>query len=173
MFKTRLHTLRFLLVACIFIAACSANAQKETLKPTRLEPSATTQSKEKLVREVLIELEIAQQYDLYLNSSIDMAIPASKGTDRWREWLQGVVKEEAGWEYIEDQYISQLKSDFSADELAELVNLAKHPLMKKLLQTNMKAYMNAAPKRRKLLGKVWSDYNSGKISPPPGVRPGS
>ena len=173
MYKVRLHTLRFLLVTCFFITACSAYANKETSKPTHREPSATTQSKEKLVKEVLVKLGIDQQYDLYLNNSIDMAIPASKGTDRWREWLQDVVKEEAGWKHIEDQYISQLKSDFSADELAELTNLAKHPLMKKVLQTNMKAYMNAAPKRRKLLEKVWFDYNSLKITPPPGVRPGS
>lgn len=64
MLKARLHVFKFLLISCIFIAACSANAQKETLKPTHPEPLATAKFKEKLAREVLIEIGIAQQYNL-------------------------------------------------------------------------------------------------------------
>lgn len=41
--------------------------------------------------------------------------------------------------------------------------------MKKLLQAEVQAYADASEERRKLLEKVWLDYNSGKIIPPQDV----
>jgi hypothetical protein len=38
--------------------------------------------------------------------------------------------------------------------------------MKKLLQAEMQSYADSSLERRKLMFKVWDDYQSGKINPP-------
>ncbi|QUY40386.1 DUF2059 domain-containing protein (plasmid) [Acaryochloris sp. 'Moss Beach'] len=173
MFKVKSYVSRLLLIFSLFITACETNLQRETSKQVRLEPLATGDSKTKLVRDVVLEIGIAQQYDLHLNNTTDALIPSSSSNKKWRIWLQEIVEKEAGWRNIEDQYIAHLEANFSEAELNKLLNLAKQPVMKKWLQANMKAYSNVAPTRQKLLEKVWFDYNSGKITPPDGVKPGS
>jgi hypothetical protein len=72
----------------------------------------------------------------------------------------------AGWKYVESQYVARLESNFSEMELQELLDLAKRPLMKKLLRTEIQAYEETGEKRARLLWKAWDDYNSGKINVP-------
>jgi hypothetical protein len=80
--------------------------------------------------------------------------------------MQSVLVREAGWAKIEDKYIARLETSFSESELKELLNLSERPLVKKLLQDEIQAYTDVSEERRKLLFKVWDDYNSGIINPP-------
>jgi hypothetical protein len=41
--------------------------------------------------------------------------------------------------------------------------------MKKLLRTKIEAYEETGEKRARLLFRVWDDYHSGKIVPPPNL----
>ncbi|MFB2978630.1 hypothetical protein [Microseira sp. BLCC-F43] len=86
-------------------------------------------------------------------------------------WMQSLLEREAGWKYVEAKYISQLEANFSETELKELLDLAKHPLMKKLLQSEIQAYTNTTGERRELLFKVWDGYNRGAFPLPPDVQP--
>jgi hypothetical protein len=169
MFKFELYFSRLLLVFCIFVTACAANSQQKISEKVQLKVKNTAESKKILAREVLSEIGVAKQYDIYLNNSIDITIPASTNNDKLRKWLQSVLAREAGWKHIEDKYIMQLEANFSEAELTELLNQSKQPLMKKLLQSEIQAYDNASKERRILLDKVWNNYNSGKITPPPEV----
>jgi hypothetical protein len=162
---------RLLLFFCIFVTGCTANSQQKLSEKAQSKVEITAESKKKLAKEVLSEIEIAKQYDLYLNNSIDITISASRKNEKLRKWLQSVLAKEAGWKHIENQYITQLEANFSEAELTELLNQSKQPLMKKLLQAEIQAYTNASEERRKLLDKVWNDYNSGIITPPPEVLP--
>ncbi|GET42563.1 No_hits_found [Microseira wollei NIES-4236] len=84
-------------------------------------------------------------------------------------WMQALLEQQAGWKYVESKYVAQLEANFSETELRELLNLAKQPSMKKLLQFEIEAYLNTVGERRELLFKVWDDYNSGVFNPPPEV----
>jgi hypothetical protein len=95
-----------------------------------------------------------------------MLLPTSS-KPKFRQWIQGVLAREAGWEKIENKYIARLESHFSESELRELLKLSKNPFMKKLLQDEIQAYSNVSEERQKLLFKVWDDYKSGFIKPPP------
>lgn len=80
--------------------------------------------------------------------------------------MQGLFSQKAGWKYAEKGYMTRLEADFSASELQELLNLSKKPVMKKLLRAEMKAYLDGSQERRKLLNKLWDDWNSGAINAP-------
>jgi Uncharacterized protein conserved in bacteria (DUF2059) len=171
MFKLKLYLSGSLLVFCIFVTACVPNFQQEATSKVIAEKSNMSTAKRQLAKEVLAETGIAEEYDLHFNNITDITFPASMTNERFRNWLQGVLTQEAGWKHIEDQYITKLEANFSEAELTELLNLSKQPLMKKLLQTEIQAYSSTAKERRKLLDKVWNDYNSGNISVPPEVQP--
>lgn len=166
MFKVKLYILSLLLIFSIFVTACIANSQQQPSQKVTSEIESTAKYKKELARQVLSEIGIAKRYDLYLSNSIDLTIPASTNNGKLREWLQGVLAKEAGWKHIEAQYITSLEVNFSEAELKELLNFSKEPLMKKLLQTEIQAYVDASKQRRKLFEQVWNDYNSGKITPP-------
>jgi hypothetical protein len=169
MFEFELCFSRLLLIFYIFVTTCAANSQQKISEKVQSKVENTAESKKTLAREVLSEIGIAKQYDIYLDNSIDMTILASTNNDKLRKWLQSVLAREAGWKYIEDKYITQLEANFSEAELTELLNQSKRPLMKKLLQAEIQAYANASKERRILLDKVWNNYNSGIITPPPEV----
>ncbi|MEX0271904.1 DUF2059 domain-containing protein [Leptolyngbyaceae cyanobacterium UHCC 1019] len=167
MFNLQSWRSRWLLVVCIGLAACTANSQPEPFQQSSAIGN-TVQSKSELARAVLSEIGIAQHYDLYLGNSVDITV-APFTRPKFHAWLQGILAQQAGWKYAESKYIVRLEATFSEAELKELLTLAKQPVMKKLLQAEVQAYVDAAPERRKLLQKVWNDYNSGRIQMPPEV----
>jgi arsenate reductase-like glutaredoxin family protein len=72
-----------------------------------------------------------------------------------------------GWKYVESQYVNRFATNFSEEELQELLALAKKPLMKKLLRSQIQAYEDTGEKRAGLLWKFWQDYNEGNVGTPP------
>ena len=74
---------------------------------------------------------------------------------------------EIGWKQFKDAYAARLEADFSEDELKELLNLSNQTVMKKLLQSEVKAYMDTSKQRFKMGFELWDNYNNGKISLPP------
>lgn len=122
-------------------------------------------SKRQLARELLVELGIGKQYDLYFWNSVDIAYGTGTRT-KFSEWLQQTLARVAGWKHVESQYVSRLEANLSEAELQELLELSKRPLMKKLLRAEIQAYEETAEKRARLLYRAWDDYNSGKIKIP-------
>ncbi|WP_427158463.1 DUF2059 domain-containing protein [Aliinostoc sp. HNIBRCY26] len=172
MFKIKVYASSIFIIFSIFVSACIAHSQQQPSQKVRSErENTTTTSKKELAKQVLSEAGIAQKYDLYLNNSVDITISPSTSNDQFRVWLVGILAKEAGWQKIENQYITSLEANFSEAELKELLKIAKKPLMKKLLQAEIQSYVNASQQRRKLLDKVWDDYNSGKIIPPQNIVP--
>jgi hypothetical protein len=165
---------KLLILLCIaialFISSPATNSQEKRPKSTHSEIITTVQSKQDLARAVLLETGIAKQYDLYLDNCFDIAFLNPSDT-RLRAWLRGISTQAAGWNHVEEQYIAQLVTHFSQAELKQLLNLAKQPLMKKLLQAEIQAYIDSSVARRKLLAKVWEDYQVGAITPPTEVLP--
>ncbi len=74
---------------------------------------------------------------------------------------------EIGWKHFKDAYVARLEADFSEDELKELLALSKRPVMKKLLQSEVKAYMDTSKQRFKMGFELWDNYNNGTINLPP------
>jgi hypothetical protein len=166
--KTKIYNSILLLIFCTILGSRAIDSQPEAAKEVRAETATTSQSKRALARQVIGKIGISNKYNLYLDNALDIAIAdgGSGRNSKFRVWLLQVLTREAGWAKIEDKYIARLEADFSESELKELLNLAKHPLMKKLLQAEMQSYADSSLERRKLMFKVWDDYQSGKINPP-------
>ncbi len=168
--KLKLRLLSFpnlLLAAWISLTAYSVVACAETSSDLRSPSSNTTaiKSKKQLAQEVLVELGIGEKYDLHLKSVVDMAVGANS-KPQFRTWLHDTLTKFTGWKYVESEYGARLEANFSETELKELLELAKLPVMKKLLRTEIQAYVDTSDKRFKLLQKFWDDYNSGLINEP-------
>ena len=74
--------------------------------------------------------------------------------------------QEIGWKHFKDAYTARLEADFSEDELKELLKLSKQPLMRKLLQSEVKTYIDTSKQRFKMGFELWNSYNDGKINLP-------
>ena len=155
-----------ILVTCMCLFAYPAIAYAEQDVPSPI--TVTAKSKKQLARELLVELGIGKQYDLYFWNSVDLAYGTGTRT-KVSEWMQKTLAQVAGWRYVESQYVARLEANFSEMELKELMELAKRPLMKKLLRTEIQAYEETGTKRARLLFQAWDDYNSGKINMPPNL----
>lgn len=155
-----------ILVTCMCLFAYPAIAYAEQDVPAPI--TVTAKSKKQLARELLVELGIGKQYDLYFWNSVDLAYGTGTRT-KVSEWMQKTLAQVAGWRYVESQYVARLEANFSEMELKELMELAKRPLMKKLLRTEIQAYEETGTKRARLLFQAWDDYNSGKINMPPNL----
>jgi len=170
MFKVKLQFsgfLRLLLVVCFtFCTVYVANSQQLTLVEYQSKISPSETSKYKLATKVLIELGIAGRYDMHFDHVIGSLIGKSDDFKLYTRFRKMFVRE-IGWKYFKDTYAARLATDFSEDELTELLNLSKRPLMKKLLQSEVKAYMDTSKQRFKMGSELWNNYNDGKISLPP------
>jgi|GEM_PF-1050745 len=153
------------LIACISLASSTESANAETSKDSPTPITVPLKSKKQLAREVLVELGIGKQYDLYFWNSVDISSGTGSRT-KFSTWLQKTLARVAGWKYVESLYVARLESNFSEMELQELLDLAKRPLMKKLLKAEIQAYEETGEKRARLLWKAWDDYNSGRINIP-------
>ena len=156
-----------ILVTCMCLFAYPAIAYAEQDVPAPI--TVTAKSKKQLARDLLVELGMGKQYDLYLWNSVDISTGTGGERTKFSLWLQKTLARVAGWKYVESQYVARLESSFSEAELKELLDLAKRPLMKKLLRTKIEAYEETGEKRARLLFRAWDDYHSGKIVPPPNL----
>jgi hypothetical protein len=162
----------FLFVFCILLIGCVSNAQQVSSEVIHSELATTAQSKQALVTAVLSEVGLPRRYNTYLGNSIDIAVsPETFKKDKFIAWMQALFVKEAGWSHVEAQYVDQLKANFSEAELKELLALAKRPLVKKLIQTELAAYSKTTEKRRRLLFELWNNYNTGEFTPPPDALP--
>lgn len=170
MFKVKLQFSTFLallLVVCFtFFTVSVANSQRLPLNADQSKTSVRETPKHKLASEVLPEIGIAKRYDMHFDHL--MGILIGKGDDfKLYARFRKMFAREIGWQHFKDAYIARLEADFSENELKELLNLSKQPLMKKLLQSEVKAYMDTSKQRFKMGYELWSKYNDGKISLPP------
>jgi hypothetical protein len=156
------------LLACIsgtIYTSTPAIANTENSQQAPESVPTSVKSKKQLAKEVIKELGIGRQYDLYFWNSVDI-IQGTATRNKFSNWLQKLLARVAGWKYVEADYVSVLETKFSEAELQELLELAKRPLMKKLLRAEIQAYEQTGDKRSQLLWKAWEDYNSGRIYVP-------
>lgn len=170
MFKVKLPFSKFLallLVVCFtFFTVYVANSQQIPLNEAQSKPSAGQTSKYELASEVLQETGIAERYDMHFDHLMGVLI--GKGDDfKLYAKFRKMFAREIGWKHFKDAYVVRLEANFSEDELKELLNLSKHPVMKKLLQSEIKAYMDTSKQRFKMGFELWDSYNNGKIDLPP------
>lgn len=170
MFKVKLQFSKFLallLVVCFtFFTVYVANSQQLPLDEDQSKASAGETSKYKLASEVLPEIGIAKRYDMHFDHLTGALV--GKGDDfKLYARFRKMFAREIGWKHFKDAYAARLEADFSEDELKELLNLSKQPVMKKLLQSEVEAYMDTSKQRFKMGFELWDNYNNGKISLPP------
>ena len=170
MFKLKLRFSRFLalflVVLCsIFFTVDIANSQRLPFGEAQSKISARDTSKYKLASEVLPEIGIAKRYDLHFDHLLGM-LSGDKDFKLYPRFRKMFVRE-IGWKYFKDAYAARLTADFSEDELKELLKLSKQPVMKKLLQSEIRAYMDTSKQRFKMGSQLWEKYNEGVINLPP------
>lgn len=169
MIKIELRFSKFIglfMVVCFTIFTVNiANSQQLPSSETRSITSTRETSKFKLASELLPEIGIAKRYDMHFDHLLGTLI--GKGDDlKLYERFRKMFVREIGWQHFKDAYIARLEADFSEDELKELLNLSKQPVMKKLLQSEVKAYMDTSKQRFKKGSELWVNYNDGKIDLP-------
>ncbi|NJR31995.1 MAG: DUF2059 domain-containing protein [Chamaesiphon sp. CSU_1_12] len=170
MFKVKLQFSKFLALMPIVCFICFtvyvANSQQLPLDAAQSKIFAQETAQYKLASELLSESGIATRYDMHFDHSIGALI--GKGDDfKLYARFRKMFAREIGWKHFKDTYAARLAADFSEDELKELLKLSKQPVMKKLLQSEFKAYTDTSKQRFKIGFKLWDEYNSGKISLPP------
>jgi Uncharacterized protein conserved in bacteria (DUF2059) len=170
MFKVKLPFLKFLalflVVICFtFFTVDIANSQRLPLGEAQSKTSGRETSKYKLASEILPEIGIAKRYDLHFDHLMGTLIGQRDDKDYAR--FRKMFTREIGWKYFKDAYAARLKADFSEDELKQLLKLSKQPVMKKLLQSEAKVYMDTSKQRFKMGFELWDNYNNGKINLPP------
>lgn len=159
--------LALLLVVCItFFTVDVVNSQQLSLDQNQSKISAKETYKFKLATDVLLEMGIAKRYDMYFDHMIGSLIGNGDDFKLYARFRKMVTKE-IGWEHFKDAYAARLETDFSQDELKELLNLSKQPVMKKLLQSEFNAYLNTSKQRFKMGYALWDNYSNGKIVLPP------
>ncbi len=167
--KRRIFTL--ILVLSLFWVG-SLTLLPQVFSQARSEIVAPIGTTPELTKALLSEIGIDRTYDLYLSNSIDMVIASRSSPDpEFRNWLLGLISQEAGWNSVEAQYAAQLEADFSETELQELFKLAQTPLFKKLIQSEIQAYTNTTGDRQKRFFEFWDSYNNGEFPPPPDAIP--
>jgi Ca2+-binding EF-hand superfamily protein len=170
MFKVKLQFPKFLallLVVCFtFLTVYVANSQQLLLVEEQSKTSTIETSKYKLASEVLLEIGIAKRYDMHFDHLMSMLIGKSDDFKLFARFRKMFVRE-IGWKHFKDAYAARLEADFSEDELKELLKLSNQPVMKKLLQSEVKAYTDTSKERFKIGFELWDNYNTGKINLPP------
>jgi Uncharacterized protein conserved in bacteria (DUF2059) len=165
----KLVTLCSLLICSTAIGTWVANAKIESAPVVASKKIAIeNSSKRALAKELMTKIGIDRKYDLYVGGNADLSLPVG-AKPKFRQWMQKLIASEAGWKKIEDRYLARFEANFSETELRELLQLAKQPVMQKLIRTEIQAYVDTAETRQKLLSQLWDEYNSGKFTPPADV----
>ena len=172
MLKIKSWVITILFILSILLIGYVVSAQQVSLMKVASKVKATVQSKHVLARAVLTETGIAKQYNLLLGNGLEMAFNQEKlGNAKLVAWMESLLAQEAGWKHVEAKYTAQLEANFSEAELRKILNLAKQPLMKNLLQAEIEAYTNSAGERHRLISKFWDNYVAGLFIPPSDVLP--
>ena len=128
--------------------------------------AAASSSKRELAKAVLIELGVAHRFDTYLTRGADQLIGGGSLQTKHHRWLQNLWIQELGWSMTEDAYVSHFEAKFTSDELSELLELAKKPLIRKLVQQELEAFRVTFDERNRIFARFWQRYNSLEFSPP-------
>ncbi|MCM1981743.1 DUF2059 domain-containing protein [Lyngbya confervoides] len=167
MFKLKVsQILGLMLIFCLALMTVQTAKSQEI--PQVADPShllAQSASKDMLAADVLRETGIAERYDMHFDHMMGMLIGDGNDSNLYSR-LRKMFAQEIGWSQFQDVYIGRLKADFSEDELQDLLELSKQPVMKKLLQSEAQAYTDASARRFKMGYELWLNYNEGKISLP-------
>lgn len=170
MVKVKLQFSKFLallLVVCFsFCTVYVANSQQLSLTGDQTKTSTGDATKYKLASELLLEIGIAERYDMHFDHLMGTLIGKGDDFKLYARFRKMFIRE-IGWKHFKDAYAARLAADFSEAELKELLNLSKQSVMKKLLQSEVKAYMDTAKQRFKMGFELWNNYNNGQISLPP------
>jgi hypothetical protein len=171
MFKLKLQFSKFLalflVVVCFtFFTVDVANSQRLPFGEAQSKISARETSKYKLASELLPAIGIAKRYDLHFDHLLGTLIGKGDNFKLYARFRKMFARE-IGWKYFKDAYAARLEADFSEDELKELLKLSKQPVMKKLLQSEVKAYLDTSKQRFKMGFELWDNYNNGTINLPP------
>lgn len=170
MFNIRFRFPKFLvllLVVCITcFTAYIANSQQLPLDENLSETSGRETYKFELASELLLEIGIAKRYDMHFDHLIGALIGNGNDFELYARFREMFVRE-TGWEHFKDAYVARLEADFSEDELEELLNLSRQPVIKRLLQSEVNAYMETSTQRFEMGFELWNNYNLGRISLPP------
>jgi len=166
--KVRFSTLLTgLLVACmICLTSYAVNSQSLPFPISQSRPVAQETNKSKLASQVLQELGIAKRYDLHFDHLIGTLIGQGDDVDLYARFRSMFVRE-IGWEHFNDAYVARLEADFSEAELNELLKLSKKTVLKKLLMSEVNAYLDTSEQRFQMGFDLWNNYNNGSISLPP------
>jgi hypothetical protein len=166
MHKIKLKTLVSIVICSTTIFAWVATASRiESAQVETSKIAISDRSKRALAKELMTKIGMDRKYDLYVGGNADLSLPVGSNP-RFRQWMQKLIASEAGWKKIEDRYLSRFEANFSESELRQLLQLVQQPAMQKLVQTEIRAYVDTAETRQKLLAKLWDEYNSGKFTPP-------
>jgi hypothetical protein len=164
---SKLIGLLLVLFCFTFFSVNVANSQRIPLVEVQSKTSAAETSKHKLATEVLLEIGIAKRFDTHFDHLMGTLISGNGSDLKLLARFRKMFVREIGWEHFKDAYAARLEADFSEDELKELLNLSKQPVMKKLLQSEVTAYMDTSKQRFKMGFELWNDYSNGKVSLPP------
>ncbi|MBD2036077.1 DUF2059 domain-containing protein [Leptolyngbya sp. FACHB-321] len=169
MFKVKLQFSKFLALLLVvyftLFTVYVANSQQLPLSENQPPISAGETSKYKLASEVLPAIGIARRYDMHFDHLMGILIGRGDDVELYARFRKMFAKK-IGWKHFKEAYAARLQADFSEDELKELLSLSKQPLMKKLLQSEVKAYLDTSKQRFKMGFDLWNNYNNGKISLP-------
>jgi hypothetical protein len=165
----KLYFTQFLAALCVVLLCTGLTVSiAHSLPPINPEIKgellARSGSKQELAQTVLVNIGIAQQYDLYFDHAVGILVASNDA--KFKSGLRAMMAREAGWKKTQNDYVTQLTADFSIGELQELLRLSKRPLLQRLLRSEIQVYNQTSPKRHQLLNEVWTNYNEGKITLP-------
>jgi hypothetical protein len=128
---------------------------------------AEPSDKRSLAKTVLVDLGVAERFDVYLTRGADQTAGGPVRNLKLHRWLQGLWIQELGWTKVEEAYLAHFEAKFSEAELRELLALSKSPTVKKLLNAEVEAFRSTFEARNQIFGIFWLRYNSMEFSPPP------
>ncbi|MDX2254394.1 MAG: DUF2059 domain-containing protein [Pseudanabaenaceae cyanobacterium bins.39] len=169
MFRVKAHLpklLGFLLVVGLTIVTVGfANSQQFSLAQSPAKISPQNNAKYQLAARVIQDLGIPARYNMHFDHLMGTLTGKGDDSQLYARFRKMFVRE-IGWQHFKDGYVARFAADFSEDELQELLNLSKQPLMKKLVQAEMKAYMDTSKQRFKMGFELWDNYSNGNINFP-------
>jgi hypothetical protein len=169
--KVKLYFFKFLVALCLVLFCTGltvsiATSQQTHARSIPLELAAQPLPTKELASKVLSGIGVANQYDMYFDHAIGIVLTSSN--DKFKRQVRELMAREAGWKYVQDDYVARLVADFSTAELKDLLRLSQQPLVQRLLRSEIQAYNATIPKRYKLLNELWNNYNNGGITLPKG-----
>ncbi len=134
-----------------------------------LASAAEPVTKRDRAKAVLQELGISTRFDVYLTRGADQAAGGVIQNAKFHQWQQNLWIRELGWRTVEDAYVVHFETKFTDKELIELHDLAKNPVIRKLLDEELNAFRATFVARNKTFEAFWQKLNSFEFEPPADV----